>query len=70
MTLLLQPDGNIYPVLSDIIGPNCYDLAQLIHGAQGMGEKEESVLIQELQYILENLVYHITEIMVHLSISA
>ncbi|WAR05537.1 hypothetical protein MAR_020906 [Mya arenaria] len=61
--IYLNPNGNIYPVLNDVIGPNCYDLAELIHGGRGLGGKEESVLIQELQYVLENLVYHITEIM-------
>ena len=29
-----------------------------------MGVKEEAVLIQEMQYVVENLIYHITEIMV------
>ena len=29
-----------------------------------MGIREEAVLIQEMQYVIENLVYHITEIMV------
>lgn len=60
--IYLNPNGNIYPVLNDIIGPNCYDLAALVHGGQ-IDTKEESVLIQELQYVVENLVYHITEIM-------
>ncbi|XP_052252713.1 uncharacterized protein LOC127859393 isoform X2 [Dreissena polymorpha] len=61
--IYLNPNGNIYPVLNDIIGPNCYDLAELIHGGRGMGAKDESVLIQELQYVIENVIYHITEIM-------
>ena len=65
MWFVFQPNGNIYPVLNDIIGPNCYDLASLVHGGQIDG-REESVLIQELQYVLENIIYHITEIMVNI----
>ncbi|KAL4229214.1 hypothetical protein ACF0H5_012253 [Mactra antiquata] len=60
--IYLNPNGNIYPVLIDIIGPNCYDLALLVHGGF-KDSKEESVLIQELQYVVENVIYHITEIM-------
>ncbi|XP_060572416.1 uncharacterized protein LOC132730491 isoform X2 [Ruditapes philippinarum] len=60
--IYLNPNGNIYPVLNDIIGPNCYDLASLVHGGQIDG-REESVLVQELQYVIENIIYHITEIM-------
>ena len=59
---LFQPNGNIYPVLNDIIGPNCYDLSGLVQG--GVDVREEAVLVQELQYVIENLMYHITEIMV------
>ena len=58
-----QPSGNIYPVLNDIIGPNAYDLSTLVRGGQ-MGIREEAVLTQEIQYVCENLIYHITEIMV------
>ncbi|XP_045209487.2 uncharacterized protein LOC123561292 isoform X3 [Mercenaria mercenaria] len=60
--IYLNPNGNIYPVLNDIIGPNCYDLASLVHGGP-KDPREESVLIQELQYCVENVIYHITEIM-------
>ena len=52
-------------MLCDIIGPNCYDLGALIHGPI-KDQQEFKVLIQELQYVLENICYHITEIMVTL----
>ena len=29
-----------------------------------MGVREEACLVQEMQYVIENLIYHITEIMV------
>ena len=58
----LQPSGNIYPVLADAINPKAYDLSNLVRGR--VGDKEGQTMIQELQYIVENLVYHITEIMV------
>lgn len=60
--IYLNPSGNIYPVLNDIIGPNAYDLASLVRGGR-MGVREEAVLIQEMQYVIENIIYHITEIM-------
>ncbi|KAL3837146.1 hypothetical protein ACJMK2_022524 [Sinanodonta woodiana] len=60
--IYLNPKGNIYPVLNDVIGPSAYDLSGLVRGGR-LGTREESVLIQELQYVVENLVYHITEIM-------
>ncbi|KAK3579278.1 hypothetical protein CHS0354_033356 [Potamilus streckersoni] len=60
--IYLNPKGNIYPVLNDVIGPSAYDLSGLVRGGQ-LGTREESVLIQELQYVVENLIYHITEIM-------
>lgn len=60
--IYLNPSGNIYPVLNDIIGPNAYDLSSLVRGGK-MGVKEEAVLLQEMQYVIENLIYHITEIM-------
>lgn len=60
--VFLQPSGNIYPVLADAINPKAYDLSNLVRGR--VGDKEGQTMIQELQYIVENLVYHITEIMV------
>jgi hypothetical protein len=58
----LQPSGNIYPVLADAINPKAYDLSNLVRGRTG--DREGQTMIQELQYIVENLIYHITEIMV------
>ncbi|KAK3106313.1 hypothetical protein FSP39_017496 [Pinctada imbricata] len=59
--IYLNPSGNIYPVLADVINPNAYDLSNLLRGRTG--EKETQVMLQELQYVVENLIYHITEIM-------
>lgn len=59
--IYLNPSGNIYPVLADAINPKAYDLSNLVRGR--VGDKEGQTMIQELQYIVENLVYHITEIM-------
>lgn len=57
-----QPSGNIYPVLADVISPKAYDLTNLLRGR--VDDREAQVMLQELQYIVENLVYHMTEIMV------
>ncbi|XP_048781064.1 uncharacterized protein LOC125683673 isoform X7 [Ostrea edulis] len=59
--IYLNPSGNIYPVLADAINPKAYDLSNLVRGRTG--DREGQTMIQELQYIVENLVYHITEIM-------
>ncbi|XP_063424414.1 uncharacterized protein LOC134708059 isoform X2 [Mytilus trossulus] len=59
--IYLNPSGNIYPVLADIISPKAYDLTNLLRGRTN--ERETQVMIQELQYVVENLVYHMTEIM-------
>ncbi|XP_061173974.1 uncharacterized protein LOC133183052 isoform X2 [Saccostrea echinata] len=59
--IYLNPSGNIYPVLADAINPKAYDLSNLVRGRTG--EREGQTMIQELQYIVENLIYHITEIM-------
>ncbi|BFZ22423.1 hypothetical protein BsWGS_25462 [Bradybaena similaris] len=74
--IYLNPSGNIYPVLQDIIGPSAQDLSQLLYrpgpdpddirGRRRGGGREENSkgsLIQILQYVIENLVYHMTEIM-------
>ncbi|XP_078334665.1 uncharacterized protein LOC111118371 isoform X3 [Crassostrea virginica] len=59
--IYLNPSGNIYPVLADAINPKAYDLSNLVRGK--VGDREGQTMVQELQYIVENLVYHITEIM-------
>ncbi|XP_062602340.1 uncharacterized protein LOC134264056 isoform X2 [Saccostrea cucullata] len=59
--IYLNPSGNIYPVVADAINPKAYDLSNLVRGRTG--EREGQTMIQELQYIVENLIYHITEIM-------
>lgn len=59
--IYLNPSGNIYPVLADVISPNAYDLSELLRGR--VGDREGQLMIQELQYFVENLIYHITEIM-------
>ncbi|XP_069120155.1 uncharacterized protein [Argopecten irradians] len=59
--IYLNPSGNIYPVLADVVSPQAYDLTNLLRDRAG--DKETNVMLQELQYVVENLVYHITEIM-------
>jgi hypothetical protein len=49
-------------VLADVISPKAYDLTNLLRGRTN--ERETQVMIQELQYVVENLIYHMTEIMV------
>lgn len=50
--------------MGDIIGSGAQDLSQLV-GERGRVAEDESVrLFQILQYVMENLIYHITEIMV------
>ncbi|XP_055901593.1 uncharacterized protein LOC106052884 isoform X4 [Biomphalaria glabrata] len=81
--IYLNPSGNIYPVMQDIIGPGAQDLSQLLYapgpaqdgprgrgrgrggGGGGGGGRDDprGQLIQILQYVIENLIYHMTEIM-------
>ena len=59
-----QPNGNIYPVLGDVIGGGALDMTQLMAERGRLSEQERVRMYQVLQYVMENLVYHITEIMV------
>ncbi|XP_067686740.1 uncharacterized protein [Haliotis asinina] len=59
--LYLNPTGNIYPVMGDIIGPNAKDLSSLVGGRNIT--RDQAQLLQVLAYVVENLTYHITEIM-------
>ncbi|XP_046563527.1 uncharacterized protein LOC124272404 [Haliotis rubra] len=59
--LYLNPTGNIYPVMGDIIGPNAKDLSSLVGGRNIT--RDQAQLLQVLAYVVENLIYHITEIM-------
>ncbi|KAK3787634.1 hypothetical protein RRG08_031867 [Elysia crispata] len=75
--IYLNPNGNIYPVMQDVIGPNAQDLSQLLYrpgpsaepvrggraGGRGGGRDENAGLFQILQYVIENVIYHMTEIM-------
>ncbi|XP_059144578.1 uncharacterized protein LOC131931750 [Physella acuta] len=75
--IYLNPSGNIYPVMQDIIGPSAQDLSQLLYApgppeddprGRGRGRRDprddpRGQLIQILQYVIENLIYHMTEIM-------
>ncbi|XP_067933391.1 uncharacterized protein [Watersipora subatra] len=54
--IYLNPDGNIYPLLRDIISPGATDLKLAFK------ENQNSVL-QELVYITENILFHMTDIM-------
>ena len=65
---VFQPNGNIYPVIAgDVIGSGAHDLSQLIGDRGRPGEQDRAKMFQTLQYIMENLIYHITEIMVRFS---
>ena len=65
---MFQPNGNIYPVIAgDVIGSGAHDLSQLIGERGRLAEQERVKMFQTLQYIMENLIYHITEIMVRFS---
>ncbi|GFN89700.1 histone-lysine N-methyltransferase 2b-like [Plakobranchus ocellatus] len=76
--IYLNPNGNIYPVMQDVIGPNAQDLSELLYrpgpppeavrggragGGRGRGGDENAGLFQILQYVIENIIYHMTEIM-------
>ncbi|GFR74848.1 histone-lysine N-methyltransferase 2B-like [Elysia marginata] len=77
--IYLNPNGNIYPVMKDVIGPNAQDLSLLLYrpgppaesvrggrgggGRGGGGRDENAELFQILQYVIENIIYHMTEIM-------
>nr|KAG5698723.1 hypothetical protein BaRGS_008497 [Batillaria attramentaria] len=58
-----KPNGNIYPVLGDVIGGGAQDLSQLVGDRGRLNEQDRVRQYQILQYVMENLVYHITEIM-------
>lgn len=45
-----------------MVSPQAYELTNLLRGRTG--DREANTMIQELQYVVENLVYHITEVMV------
>ncbi|KAL5010441.1 hypothetical protein ScPMuIL_012746 [Solemya velum] len=60
--IFLNPQGNVYPVLSDIFRPEAPDLYQLTHESR-ISDRDRATIIQELKYLLENIIYHITEIM-------
>ncbi|XP_013384150.1 relA-associated inhibitor [Lingula anatina] len=60
--IYLNPDGNIYLILSDMVGEGAPDLYVEDKGRFGTSP-EDKQNIQELTYIVENLTYHITEIM-------
>ncbi|RUS72307.1 hypothetical protein EGW08_019930 [Elysia chlorotica] len=74
--IYLNPNGNVYPVMQDVIGSNAQDLSQLLYrpgpsaeavrggrGGRGGGRDENAGLFQILQYVIENVIYHMTEIM-------
>ena len=57
-----QPDGKIYPILRDAIAVGAPDMTTLVENPVGIAKQEE--MYKELTYIIENSVFHITEIMV------
>ena len=53
--------------MTDVIGAGAQDLTQLLSVPQGADVRRgdpRAQLFQILQYVIENLVYHMTEIMV------
>ena len=54
-------------IAGDVIGSGAHDLSQLIGDRGRPGEQDRAKMFQTLQYIMENLIYHITEIMVRFS---
>lgn len=63
---IFQPDGNIYPILSEIVGEGAFDL--FIEDTKGRRKstEEDKQALQELTYVVENLTYYITDIMVRI----
>ncbi|KAL8594697.1 hypothetical protein ACOMHN_052429 [Nucella lapillus] len=59
----LNPNGNIYPVLGDVIGSGALDLAELAGERTRQNEQDRVKSYQVLQYVMENFIYHMTEIM-------
>ena len=55
--LYVQPDGNIYPLLRDVISPGATDLTEAFNTGQNPA-------LQELAHVIENIVFHMTDIMV------
>ena len=61
----MQADGSVYPLLRDLIREGAVDLTVIIETKSRFGlPTEVKQALQELTYILENLVYQITNIMV------
>lgn len=56
--LYFKPEGNIFPLLRDAVSPGALDLTKAFTSSP-----KES---QELIHIIENFVYHMTDIMVSL----
>ena len=60
-----KPTGSIYGVLADLISVNAYELEMLISGTGGSGEEKR--LLSQLQFCTENIVYHLSDIMVNIN---
>ncbi|XP_076456024.1 uncharacterized protein LOC143290459 isoform X2 [Babylonia areolata] len=61
--IYLNPNGNIYPVLSDVIGSGAQDLTQVMGERSRLNDQDRVRMYQTLQYVMENFIYHMTEIM-------
>ncbi|KAK7092295.1 hypothetical protein V1264_008064 [Littorina saxatilis] len=61
--IYLNPSGNIYPVLGDVIGQGAADWTALVGGGGRVADGDRVKMFQVMQYVMENLIYHITEIM-------
>lgn len=57
----VQTEGKIYPILRDAITVGSPDFSQVI---EKTNFKQEAAIYKELQYTVENVIFHITEIMV------
>lgn len=59
---LNQPTGAISSVLSDIIQPESYEFELLIYGCS---HSDAASITSQLQYVIENIIYEVSGIMVN-----
>ncbi|XP_064598177.1 LOW QUALITY PROTEIN: uncharacterized protein LOC135464640 [Liolophura sinensis] len=59
--IYLNPEGALFPKIQGLISNNALDLTQLVRPRTG--GNPEKVLLDEFQYVVEQIVFHITEIM-------
>lgn len=52
----MQPDGKIFPVLTEAVGVGTSDFTKVFDGNQKV--------LQHLAFIIESIIYNITDVMV------